>query len=158
MDSVSTIESLRRHPFLEGLEESDLARLEGLASEVRFARDQFIFREGDHSHSFYLLAEGKVALEVAAPGRTIRIATLGPGDELGWSSILSPSRKHFQARSLEAVRAFAFDGRALGEACLQDEGFGCQIFRRVLGVVAERLQATRLQLLDMYSPAAAPKA
>ena len=101
---------------------------------------------------FYLLTGGKVALEVAAPGKTIRIATLEAGDELGWSSILSPARKHFHARSLEAVRAFAFDGKALGEACLADAGFGYEVFRRVLEVVAERLQATRMQLSDLYAP------
>ncbi len=36
-----------------------------------------------------------------------------------------------------------------------DPLFGFTLMQRLLGVVAERLQATRLQLLDMYSPVAA---
>ena len=41
------------------------------------------------------------------------------------------------------------------EACREDTQFGFAVMQRLLGVVAERLQATRLQLLDMYSPVAA---
>jgi CRP/FNR family transcriptional regulator, cyclic AMP receptor protein len=62
--------------------------------------------------------------------------------------------KHFQARALEPTDALAFDGVALFEACRQDKAFGFALMYRMLGVVSERLQATRLQVLDMYSPVA----
>ena len=48
--------------------------------------------------------------------------------------------------------ALAFDGGDLLAACKRDPQFGFVFMHRLLGVVAERLQATRLQLLDMYSP------
>jgi CRP/FNR family cyclic AMP-dependent transcriptional regulator len=63
--------------------------------------------------------------------------------------------KHFQARSLERVDALAFEGTELLAACQEDTLFGFTLMQRLLGVVAERLQATRLQLLDTYSPVAA---
>jgi CRP-like cAMP-binding protein len=152
MDTSVSMETLRSHPFLEGMSDAELSTLAALAVQVRFAKDQMIFREGDESSYFYLLLDGKVALEVPSPGRTIRIATLGRDDELGWSSVLTPARKHFQARALEAVRAVAFDGPRLLACCEQDCRLGYDIMRRVLGVVAERLTATRMQLLDIFSP------
>jgi hypothetical protein len=53
------------------------------------------------------------------------------------------------------VDALAFEGTELLDACRDDTLFGFTLMQRLLGVVAERLQATRLQLLDMYSPVAA---
>jgi CRP-like cAMP-binding protein len=151
------MESLRAHPFLEGFRPEDIENLAGMAFKVHFDPDQVIFREGDESSFFYLVLEGKIALETHAPGRTLRIQTLGPGDELGWSSVLSPVRKQFQARCLEPVRALAFDGARLLEACNTDCTFGLNLMRRVLGIVAERLQATRVQLLDLYQKPAGAK-
>jgi CRP-like cAMP-binding protein len=40
----------------------------GCASNVRFNAGEFIFREGREADVFYLIREGKVALEVVAPG------------------------------------------------------------------------------------------
>lgn len=146
---------LRAHPFLAGMKDESLQVLASLAGEMSFRKDELIFRQHDESSLFYLLLEGRVALEVAMPGRTVRIQTVGPGEELGWSSMLSPMRKQFQSRSLEAVRALAFDGARLRAACDADCALGYDLMRRILGVVAERLQNTRLQLIDMYSAAGA---
>lgn len=147
-------EILAEHPFLEGFKPEHVRKMAELALEVQFGRDQIIFREGQESGLFFLLLSGKVALEVSAPGRIFRVQTLGPGEELGWSSVLGEGGKHFQARSLETVRALAFEGARLRQLCEQDPSFGYALMRQLLKVVAERLQATRLQLLDVYAPRA----
>jgi CRP-like cAMP-binding protein len=145
---------LRQHPFVEEFQAAHLEKLTSLAKEVEFARDHLIFHEGDDCHDFYLIVAGRVALEIEAPGHTVRVQTLSAGDELGWSAILMGRGKHFQARALERVKALAFDGPQLLAACRDDKSFGYALMYRMLGVVSERLQATRLQLLDMYSPVA----
>jgi CRP/FNR family transcriptional regulator, cyclic AMP receptor protein len=147
--------TLREHPFLEGFAPEHINRLAAMASEVRFSKGELIFREGDESSLFYLLLSGKVALETNAPGRTVRIVTVGRGEELGWSSVTARHGKQFQARSLEETHALAFDGVRLQHACEEDCGFGYAFMRAMLQVVVHRLQSTRLQLLDMYAPAAA---
>jgi CRP-like cAMP-binding protein len=146
---------LRHHPFVAEFEPRHVERLALLAREVRFERDHVMFQEGDECHEFYLIVTGLVALEIAAPGHTFRVQTLFAGDELGWSALLMGSGKHFQARTLDRVDALSFEGEALLAACRDDTQFGFMLMQRLLGVVAERLQATRLQLLDMYSPVAA---
>ncbi len=145
-------EMLKAHPFVEGMKESHIRKLAEMALETQFARDQVVFRQGDETGLFYLILAGKVALETSAPGRMIRVQTLGVGDELGWSSFLGGTGKQFQARTLEPVRALAFDGARLRQACEQDCAFGYQFLKKLLELVARRLQATRVQLLDMYAP------
>ena len=146
---------LRHHPFVLEFDARHVERLATLAKDVRFDRNHVIFREGDECSEFYLVVNGLVALEIAAPGHTFRVQTLFAGDELGWSAVLMGSGKHFQARALERVEALAFEGADLLAACREDTAFGFALMQRLLGVVAERLQATRLQLLDSYSPVAA---
>jgi CRP-like cAMP-binding protein len=151
----SLLATLRHHPFVAEFEPRHIERLAAMAKEIRFERDQILFREGDECSEFYLIVTGLVAVEIAAPGHTFRIQTLFAGDELGWSALLMGRGKHFQARTLERVDALAFEGDELLVACHEDTLFGFMLMQRLLAVVAERLQATRLQLLDMYSPVAA---
>jgi len=143
--------SLRQHPFLEGIPDPLLDRLMALAFEVNFEPDQIIFREADQSSFFYLILSGTVSVEIAMPGRVLRIQTVGEGEELGWSSIMAKVNKQFQARSLSNVQTIAFDGVRLKEECDKDAEFGYFLMCRILEVVAERLRATRFQMLDVYS-------
>jgi CRP-like cAMP-binding protein len=151
----SVLTMLHHHPFVAGFEPRYVERLASLARERRFERNYVIFREGDETAEFFLIVSGLVALEIAAPEHVFRVQTLFPGDELGWSSLLLGSGKHFQARTLERVDALGFEGSEILAACRDDPAFGFAFMHRLLRVVAERLQATRLQLLDAHSPIAA---
>jgi len=145
---------LRRHHFVEAFEPAHVDKLAALATPVRFERDHVLFHEGDECNDFYLITAGLIALEVEEPGSTLRVQTLGAGDELGWSALLMASGKYFQARALDRVEALAFDGPTLLAECKRDPAFGFALMQRLLGVVAARLQATRLQVHDLYSPVA----
>jgi CRP-like cAMP-binding protein len=146
--------SLRRHPFVEGFEPAHIEQLSALARPVRFERDQVVFHEGDECDDFFLITSGLMAIEVEEPDHTLRVQTLSAGDEFGWSALLMASGKYFQARALDRVDALAFDAPSLLAACKKDPAFGFAFMHRLLGVVADRLQRTRLQVHDLYSPVA----
>jgi CRP/FNR family transcriptional regulator, cyclic AMP receptor protein len=150
--SAETVSLLTDHPFTKGFWPAHVDRLAGMASELRFAPGESIFHEGDHSSLFYLLLSGNVALEVTAPGRPVRIATLYPGEVLGWSSLTGDNGKQFQARALEDVHVLAFDGTRLRHACEEDYAFGFWFMRAVLSVTSDRLHSIRTQLLSAYTP------
>jgi CRP-like cAMP-binding protein len=95
-----------------------------------------------------------VALELEAPDHVLRVQTLYAGDELDWSAVLPHAGKHFQARALTPVKALAFEGDHLLTTFKAHPDFGLAFMLRLMGVVSERLRATRVQLLDMYSPVA----
>ena len=146
---------LDQQPFVRGLQPEQVRKLASLAKAVHFDRDQVIFREGDERYDFYLILSGLVALEIAPSTQdAFRVETLSAGDELGWSAVLMDKGKLFQARALEPVDALVFAGADLRAMCEQDTAFGYALMLRLLGVVSERLQSTRLQVLDMYWPVA----
>ena len=148
------LQVLQAHPFVAGFPPEHTARLAELAKQVRFEPGQVIFHEGDDYSVLYLLGEGMVALELEVPGHVMRVQTLYAGDLFDWSALLPHAGKHFQARALNRVTALAFEGEQLLASFKADPEFGVAFMLRVMGVVSERLRATRLQLLDMYSPVA----
>ncbi|MEP6739568.1 MAG: Crp/Fnr family transcriptional regulator [Caldimonas sp.] len=150
----SRLPELRAHPFVADFRADHKARLIALAKEVQFSADQVIFREGDDYSILYLLSSGMVALELEVPGHVLRVQTLYAGEVFDWSALLPHAGKHFQARALDAVTGLAFEGDELLASFADDPEFGLAFMLRLMGVVSERLRATRLQLLDMYSPVA----
>jgi CRP-like cAMP-binding protein len=152
--TLSLLDVLQKHPFVAEFRPEHTARLATLARQVHFDAGQVIFHEGDEFSVFYLLGDGMVALELEVPGHVLRVQTLYAGDELDWSAVLPHAGKHFQARALTPVAALAFEGEQLLASFKADPEFGLAFMLRLMGVVSERLRATRLQLLDMYSPVA----
>jgi CRP/FNR family cyclic AMP-dependent transcriptional regulator len=148
------LQELEKHPFFAEFDSEHRDRLAALAKQVHFDADQVIFHEGDDFSVFYLLVEGMVALELEVPGHVLRVQTLYAGDVFDWSALLPHAGKHFQARALNRVTALAFEGGQMLAAFKADPEFGLAFMLRLMGVVSDRLRATRLQLLDMYSPVA----
>jgi CRP/FNR family transcriptional regulator, cyclic AMP receptor protein len=143
---------LAAHPFFAGLPERYLELITKCAMNVRYAAGEYLFREGDPAMRFWIVREGAVALEIHAPEQgTLTIETIEGGEVLGWSWLFPPYRWHFDARAVRPVRAVAFDGACLRARCETDHELGYELMRRFAQVIVERLQATRLQLLDVYS-------
>ena len=148
------LEVLQKHPFVADFKPEHRTKLAALAQQVQFDAGQVIFHEGDVFSVFYLIGSGMVALELASSEHVLRVQTLYAGDELDWSALLPHAGKHFQARALSPVTALAFEGEQLLASFKTDPEFGLAFMLRLMGVVSERLRATRVQLLDMYSPVA----
>ena len=155
LERVSTPQTLERvlleHPLLKGCQRQYIQLLVECASNVRFNAGEMIFRQGEEANLLYLIRQGKVALEIPDSARgPIIVQTLGEGDVLGWSWAITPYRWHFDARAVELTRAIALDGKRLRDKCEVDHDLGYEVMRRVTHVMEHRLQATRLQLLDVY--------
>ncbi len=143
---------IQEHPFLKGLEPKYISLVAGCASNVRFEEGQVLFREGEEAHSFYIIRQGKIAIETYAAERgSIIIDTLTDGDILGWSWLIPPYNWHFDARAIEPTRAIALDGRCLRGKCETDHNLGYELLKRVAYIMEDRLQATRIRLLDLYA-------
>ncbi len=149
---MQTLESiLVEHPFFKGLDHRYMELITGCASNVRYGAGEYIFREGEDASRFYIIREGKVALETVGPRpEPITIQTVEAGEVLGWSWLFPPYRWHFSARVVEQTRAITLDGVCLRTKGEEDHDLGYELVKRVAQVMMERLQATRLQLLDVY--------
>jgi len=149
---MNTLEPLlAENPFLQGLDHASLSLLVGCASNRRFEAGRFLFREGDPANEFYLVREGRVALEMHVRNRgTIILQTVAAGGILGWSWLFPPYHWHSDARVLEPTRAIVLDGACLRNKCEASPGLGYELMKRFARVLDESLHATRLQLLDVY--------
>jgi CRP/FNR family cyclic AMP-dependent transcriptional regulator len=149
METIDTL--LRAAPVFEGLEPKALSLIAGCASNVHFDQGAVLFREGDEADTFFLVRHGTVALEMFVPSRGAAvIETIEAGEVVGWSWLFPPYRWHFDARALTDLRATAFDGACLRGKADEDSALGYQLMSRFAQVLIERLQWTRLRLLDVY--------
>jgi CRP-like cAMP-binding protein len=142
---------LAEHPFFKDLSGPHLDTVVGCVANVVFQPGEFIFREGQPADLFFLVREGKVAVEVFVPNKgPVTIETIEGGEMLGWSWLFPPYKARFDARALNVVRALSLDGACLRKKCETDPALGYQLLRRFTEVVVSRLEATRMQLLDLY--------
>ncbi len=144
---------LDEHPFLSGLAPELRTLLVGCAANERYEAGQYIYREGQAAEKFWLLRRGTVSIEIYAPGREpLVVETIGEGDILGWSWLVPPHKAMFDARAVSLVRAVSFDAKCLLRKMESDHALGYEVMKRFVPVVAHRLQAARLQMLDLYGP------
>jgi len=153
MQTIETI--LRDVPLFQGLAPDQLELIAGCGSNIHFSEGELLFREGQEADTFYVLRQGGVALETFVPARgSVTIETIDAGEVVGWSWLFQPYRWHFDARALTLVRATSFDGACLRGKIESDHELGYALMSRFAQVMIERLQSTRLRLLDMYGYAA----
>jgi CRP/FNR family transcriptional regulator, cyclic AMP receptor protein len=146
---------LSTHPFFQELGSGYLDLLVGCATNVGFNAGQFLFRTGEEANQFFLIRQGRVALELSTPGGPpLVLQTLGEGEILGWSWLIPPYYWMFDARADEHTRALALDGKCLRAKCEANHDLGYELLKRFAHVMEQRLQATRLQLMDLYGKSA----
>ncbi|SQD94893.1 MULTISPECIES: cyclic nucleotide-binding domain-containing protein [unclassified Parafrankia] len=149
MTSVET--PLGEAGVFAGMRPDHLALLARCARDAAFDAGAVILREGDPADTFYVIRQGTVVIETFVPTRgLVPIETVTAGDVVGWSWLFPPYRLHFDARALSLVRASAVDGSCLRHRFEQDPALGYDVLSHLAQVLVERLQATRLRLLDVY--------
>ena len=149
---MQTIEELlSSHPFFAGLDADAMRLMSGCASNVHFAAGEFIFGEGEEASHFYVIRHGRVALEIHSPARgPLVIDSMDQGEVLGWSWLVPPYRYFCDGRAVTPVSATALDGACLRGKCEANPELGYQLLKRVAVVMYQRLQSTRIRMLDLY--------
>jgi CRP-like cAMP-binding protein len=152
METQTLEKIIAEHPFFADLESYYVNLLVSCASNVRFERGTYILREGEEANEFYVIRQGRVAIEISLPQRkAIVVDTIGEGEILGWSWLLPPYQWKFHARAAETVRAIALDAKCLRSKCEQNHDLGYELLKRFSQVMNRRLDAARIQLLDVYA-------
>jgi CRP/FNR family transcriptional regulator, cyclic AMP receptor protein len=149
---MATVEQiLQEHTFFVDAPAELVRLVAGCARNHMFQAGEYLFHEGEPADEFFLIRHGKVALEIAAPGRApIVFETSGIGDVVGASWLIPPYRWVFDARAVELTRATGIDAACLRGKCEADHDLGYEMMKRFLPVLVKRLHATRLQVLDVY--------
>jgi CRP-like cAMP-binding protein len=152
-NEIEVTQELGKLPWFKELESKHLKKLASIAHLRRVKNGETIFREGDSEDYLYIVAEGRVALDLFIPHRgKTRIYSVEPMDVFGWSSAIPTIRKRTAgAVSVKDSLIIGIDAEKLRQACDEDHDLGYVVMRRIANIVASRLQVTRLQLLDMFA-------
>lgn len=145
------VELLPSLPLFEGLTLPQLERLAPLCELQEFAAGKFLFREGEATGLLHLIRFGQVSLQLQVPGRGgVQLQTLRPGELLGLSWVQPNSHWLFDAKASTLTRTLAIRSAELVELMESDPTLGYPLMKRIALTMGVRLQATRLQLLDLY--------
>jgi len=147
---------LAENSFFKDFSPSYRELIAGCGRNVQFHPGQLLAKAGDPANQFFAIRQGRVAIELHSPERgPLIVYTVEPGDVVGWSWLFPPYRWKFDLRAVEEVHAISFDGECLRGKCEGDPAMGFAFMKRFARVFMERLETTRLQLLDVYgSPVA----
>ncbi len=149
--STTNSPPLTTHPFLRGMTQEHIARLNQVTRYISVPVKHRLFDEGGTADRFWLIEAGQVALDLDVPGHgPVIIESLGRGDVIGWSWLFAPFEWQLGGVTMQPTQAFEVDGRAVRQMCETDPALGHDLTRRMITVVVRRLQATRIRLLDVY--------
>ncbi len=153
---MEEVAELLRTGLFAGLGEAQLQRLGACGQVRRYRPGEALIAEGATADGFFLILEGEVGVSVHQPHRgSLPVESLGAGDLLGWSWLTPPHIWQLDASANGEVRAVAFDASCIRQQMARDHELGYQLLRRFVDVISHRLQASRLQRLDVYAPPSA---
>jgi len=149
LSNLTRADTLKDHPFTEGMSEAQVEALAKLTTEVTFEEDEVVLVGGQHSASFFLVMEGSVVVELSSKRYVMCVQSLTAGTVFGWSALLDKQDTLFQVRARERTTALEIDGAALKRLCFEDPAMGTAILHRLLSVVAGRVKATEMRFAEM---------
>lgn len=147
----SIVELLEAHAFFHGLEPAQIRLIAGCGQIRHYATDAFLGREGTSADDFFVIRRGRVAIETHVPGRAaVTLETLEENEIAGWSWLFPPYRWMFDIRAVQPTSVIALDGKCLRSKCEADHELGFRLMQRFSSIMIARLQAARMQVLDVY--------
>lgn len=128
----------------------ELAMVTAISEEISVADGDVIFKEGDRSDYLYCVCGGRVSLRVTVPnGKVYAVATIEPGEELGWSAVRRDRPYTATAVATGKVTLIRISGKELVGIFKTEPRMGYMVYATLLGVVAERLEEARIRIANM---------
>ena len=128
---------LSRAPLFEGLDEDNARALRRQMTEVKLARGEHLFLEGQDGDRLYVVLDGKMKLtRAAADGRENLLIVFGPGDMFGELSLFDPRPRTSTASAITDATLAALAHDALRPWLLERP----EVSMHMLQALARRLR------------------
>jgi len=146
------IERLRTVPWFQEISLEHFEAIAQFSRVINLNKDEILFREGDKEDYIYVVLKGRVAIEVNSPDRgRLRIFTAEALDVVGWSAATPVVRQRTATtRAVVDSQLLSIDADKLRKLCDENCDLGYLVMSRIASVVAGRLMAARMQLMDFY--------
>lgn len=147
-------QTLKECQVFAALSDDELEKVAALATEREYEAGATIFREGDSAREFFIIVEGKVAIQIplslaqAQMGRRITVDVLGKNEVFGWPSIVEPYVYALIAVCLQKAKIISLNGVKLRALLRENQHIGYEVLSALITVVASRLDDTRQVLVS----------
>lgn len=147
------LETLRSCPLFQQLPEPTLARLAERAEPRRFAAGDHLFFETQPGDEVFLLADGRVRIEIALANQddSYEVAILGPGEIMGEICLIRPTNRSATGTAETDVSVLVWQGRELRAMCEADHHLGYHLMLEVAKIMWDRLVKLNNRVLDSVS-------
>ncbi|HTB71469.1 MAG TPA: Crp/Fnr family transcriptional regulator [Solirubrobacteraceae bacterium] len=143
MSSEEAVELLAGVPVFQTLVRADLERIAQFAVPRDFEPSEVVFREGDASDTCYVVRSGRArAIRTHSGGRTLTLATFGPGDIFGELALFEDERRSATIEAIEATSALAVLGPDMRRLMSEH----AEISARLVIALGRRLRETNERL------------
>ena len=141
--------ALSQSQVFKGLREDEVSLFAPLREELSVERGESVCRAGNPARYLYVVEEGRVALTMtlSRPDGSVTqpttVASLGPMEAFGWSSLVEPRVLRFSAQAVEPSRLTRLDGRALQTVMEEHPSVGYRVMVNLTQLLGSRLARTR---------------
>ncbi len=143
MSSEEVVELLGAVPVFSTLVAEDLQRIAQFAVPREFEPGEVVFREGDASDTCYVVRDGRArALRTHTDGRTLTLATFGPGDIFGELALFEDEKRSATVEAIEQTGTVAVLGPDMRRLMAEH----AEISSRLVIALGRRLRETNERL------------
>jgi CRP-like cAMP-binding protein len=141
--SEDTAQLLRRVPVFSTLGDDELARVIEVTVPRRFDPGEVVFREGDESDTCYVVRSGHArAIREHSDGRSITLATFGPGDIFGELAMFDNEKRSATIEAIGKTEVIAILGGDMRRLLRQHP----DIAVKLIGALGRRLREANERL------------
>ena len=139
-------EVLAKSALFKGLSDAELDQVLPLCHKKSYAAGFSIISEGDAAKDLYIIAEGKVIVEMnlsVYPGmvQEALIETVPSEEPFGWSAVVGSRVYTMTARCAEATKVIAIDGEQLLSLFNGSPAIGFKVMEGLVEVVDARIKS-----------------
>ena len=153
----ATVDTLRHFTMFKECTDEELAEIAELCREEYQDYNEELFHEGELAEKLYLVLDGKLSLEKrvqlgrSGSSRRATVSIQGPGQAVGWSSLVEPRVYTLSGICLEPTRLLAIDGDDMRRLMGRNPEFGFKLMNAIAMLVKGRMVNTTSTLTHFLS-------
>ena len=121
-----------------GMDRGFVKSVMDIAVKESCERGDFLFRKGDNANHFYILLTERVKLAIGGAGEVAYIVDRA-GEAFGWSSLAELDSYSASAECMESTTLQKIERKKFQRILEEDPANGLIFFRRLAGLVGNRL-------------------
>lgn len=147
---MAKLQLLKKVGLFEKLNETDLALLEGFATEQQFSKGELVFREFEEAHSIYMIEVGKVEILKEGPGGArMVVAEIGQAGHFGEMAFIDRARRAATAQAKEDLELLTLSYDHLQKLIAGHPSLGLKIYQGIAETLCSRIRRTTSDLSSL---------